>query len=60
MKTFKENGIRENDTVFFLGDFINEFSENIKVLDFVLNRKNSYLPMGNYEEVFVYKAIINP
>jgi serine/threonine protein phosphatase 1 len=53
MKTFKINDIRENDIVFFLGDFINKGPDNIKVLDFVLNRNNSYLLLGNHEETFI-------
>lgn len=45
--------INEEDIVIFQGDLINKGKENIETLDYALSRPNTYILLGNHEEVFV-------
>lgn len=53
IRALKENDIRSDDLVFFLGDLINKGNQSREVLDFVLDRDNTVCLYGNHESSFL-------
>ena len=43
----------ERDTLYILGDIIDRGTENVKMIEYVMNTSNIYLLMGNHEDFLV-------
>ncbi len=59
IKVLEEKNVQEKDCLVFLGDLINKGHQNEKVLDFVMNRENNIIILGNHERVFIDYFINN-
>lgn len=53
IKVLKEKNVQEIDCLVFLGDLINKGHQNIEVLDFIMNRENNIIILGNHDKVFI-------
>lgn len=53
-KMLKKIKFDESDMLYIIGDIIDRGSDNLKMLDYVMNHKNIQLLMGNHEDMFLH------
>ena len=59
LKLLEQLKISKNDTVFFLGDYIDRGPDSKGVLDIIMNMPNAICHMGNHEDMLL-EALDNP
>ena len=54
IEMLKKINFDKTDTLYIIGDIIDRGTENLKILDFIIENNNIHLLMGNHEDMLLH------